>query len=91
MDFARDDAVLEVLVYDEQSKIVAEIYPDEAHLGDQMYFDALKDKINKGRPLYKQVVRVKLRNEEFIKNASMKIVRHKNIFPAQAEEKKSEK
>ena len=91
MDFARDDAVLEVLVYDEQSKIVAEIYPDEAHLGDQMYFDALKDKINKGRPLYKQVVRVKLRNEEFIKNASMKIVRHKNIFQAQAEEKKSEK
>ena len=56
-----------------------------------MYFDALKDKINKGRPLYKQVVRVKLRNEEFIKNASMKIVRHKNIFPTQAEEKKSEK
>lgn len=90
MDFARDDAVLEVLVYDEQSKIVAEIYPDEAHLGDQMYFDALKDKINKGRPLYKQVVRVKLRNEEFIKNASMKIVRHKNIFPTQADEKKSE-
>ena len=83
MDFARDDGVQEVLVYDEQSKIVAEIFPVEERLGDQAYFDALKDKINKGRPLYKQVVRVKLRDVEFIKNASMKIVRHKNIFPQQ--------
>ena len=42
--------------------------------------EKLKDKVNKGRPLYKQIVRIKLRDEEFIKNASMKIVRHKNIF-----------
>ena len=83
MDLARDEAVQEVLVYDEQTKIVAEIFPDEAHRGDQAYFDALKDKVNKGRPLYKQIVRVKLRDVEFIKNASMKIVRHKNIFPQQ--------
>ncbi len=83
MDIARDDAVREVLVYDEQSKIVAEIFPDEEHMGDQAYFEALKDKVNKGRPLYKQIVRVKLREVEFIKNASMKIVRHKNIFPQQ--------
>jgi long-chain acyl-CoA synthetase len=83
MDLARDEAVQEVLVYDEQSKIVAEIFPDEEHKGDQAYFNALMDKVNKGRPLYKQIVRVKLRDEEFIKNASMKIIRHKNIFPQQ--------
>jgi long-chain acyl-CoA synthetase len=83
MDLARDEAVQEVLVYDEQSKIVAEIFPDEEHRGDQAYFNALMDKVNKGRPLYKQIVRVKLRDEEFIKNASMKIIRHKNIFPQQ--------
>ena len=35
--------------------------------------------MNKGRPIYKQIVRVKLREEEFIKNASMKIVRYKNV------------
>ena len=80
MDLARDEAVAEVLVYDEQSKIVAEIFPVEEHLGDVEYFEKLKDKVNKGRPLYKQIVRIKLRDEEFIKNASMKIVRHKNIF-----------
>ena len=81
MDLARDEAVQEVLVYDQQSKIVAEIFPVEEHMGDQAYFDALMDKVNKGRPLYKQITRVKLRDVEFIKNASMKIVRHKNIFP----------
>ena len=82
MDLSRDEAVQEVLVYDEKSKIVAEIFPDEAHMGDQAYFDALMDKVNKGRPLYKQITRIKLRDVEFIKNASMKIVRHKNIVPA---------
>ena len=81
MDLARDEAVSEVLVYDENSKIVAEIFPDEDHRGDKAYFEKLKDKVNKGRPLYKQIDRVKLRDEEFIKNASMKIVRKKNIFP----------
>ncbi|MCR4846044.1 MAG: AMP-binding protein [Eubacterium sp.] len=78
-DFARDPGVNEVLVYDEGGKIVAEIFPEEDHLKDQEYFDKLMNKINKGRPLYKQVVRVKLREEEFIKNASMKIVRHLNV------------
>ncbi|MBR3539480.1 MAG: AMP-binding protein [Eubacterium sp.] len=90
MDLARDDAVAEVLVYEEQSKIVAEIYPDEEHRGNLAYFEKLKDKVNKGRPLYKQIVRVKLRDEEFIKNASMKIVRKKNIFPDQTLGEESE-
>ena len=80
MDIARDPAVSEVLVYDEDAKIVAEIFPDEEHLGDKEYFEKLKDKVNKGRPLYKQITKVKLRDVEFIKNASMKIVRGKNIF-----------
>ena len=84
MDFARDPAVQEVLVYDEDSKIIAEIFPDEEHMGDATYFEKLKTKVNKGRPAYKQVVRVKLREKEFIKNATMKIVRYLNI-PGAAE------
>lgn len=79
LDIARDDAVQEVLVYDEGGKIVAEIFPVEEHFGDTAYFDKLKNKVNKGRPMYKQIAKVKLREEEFIKNASMKIVRYKNI------------
>ena len=78
-DIARDEAVQEVLVYDEGGKIVAEIFPVEEHFGDTEYFEKLKNKVNKGRPIYKQITRVKLRETEFIKNATMKIVRHKNI------------
>ena len=78
-DFARDPEVQEVLVYDENAKIVAEIFPTEEKLDDIEYFNKLKDKVNKGRPMYKQVASVKLRKEEFIKNASMKIIRYKNI------------
>ena len=90
MDIARDEAVQEVLVYDENGKIVAEIFPVEEHFGDTEYFEKLKDKVNKGRPLYKQIARVKLREEDFIKNATMKIVRYKNIPNPQNNTFKSE-
>ena len=66
------------------SYVIPEIFPDEAHIGDTAYFEKLKNKVNKGRPMYKQIFKVKLREEEFIKNASMKIVRYKNIPGAQA-------
>lgn len=78
-DFQADEGVNEVLVYEQDSKIVAEIYPEEDYMGDKEYFDALMEKVNKGRPVYKQVASVKLRDEEFIKNTSKKIVRYKNI------------
>ena len=79
MDIQRDDAVSEVLVYDEDGKIVAEIFPTEEYMGDATYFEKLKNKVNKGRPAYKQIVRIKLREKEFVKNATMKIVRYLNI------------
>ena len=81
------EGVQEVLVYDENSKIVAEIFPTEEYLGNVEYFEALKDKVNKGRPIYKQITKVRLREEEFIKNATMKIVRHLNI-PSHKEEER---
>ena len=48
-------------------------------MGNTEYFNALMEKVNKGRPLYKQIAAVKLRDEEFIKNTTKKIVRYKNI------------
>ena len=36
-------------------------------------------KVNKGRPAYKQIAKVQLRDKEFIKNTTKKIVRYKNI------------
>ena len=48
-------------------------------MGDTDYFDALMKKVNEGRPIYKQIAAIKLRDQEFIKNTSQKIVRYKNI------------
>ena len=78
-DFALDPGVSEVLVYEKDRKIVAEIFPEEEFMGNTAYFNALMDKINEGRPAYKQVANVQLRDKEFIKNTSRKIVRYKNI------------
>ena len=78
-DFNRDPAVNEVLVYEKDQKIIAEIFPDEEHMGNTGYFEELMNKVNEGRPAYKQIAAVKLRDQEFIKNSSKKIVRYKNI------------
>lgn len=78
-DFQRDEGVCEVLVYAEQNKLVAEIYPEEAFRGNEEYFRDLMQKVNEGRPLSKQIAAVKLRDTEFIKNTVKKIVRTRNI------------
>ena len=48
-------------------------------MGNTEYFQELMARVNKGRPVYKQIAQVKLRDTEFIKNTSKKIVRYKNI------------
>ena len=78
-DFYKDPGVKEVLVYEQDHVIIAEIFPEEDYIGNKEYFDKLMEKVNEGRPAYKQVVRVKLRDTEFIKNTTKKIVRYKNI------------
>ncbi|MBO6159096.1 MAG: AMP-binding protein, partial [Firmicutes bacterium] len=78
-NFQIDPGVKEVLVYEKDHAIVAEIFPEEEYLGNQAYFNELMNKVNEGRPAYKQIASVKLRDVEFIKNTSKKIVRYKNI------------
>ncbi|MCR5624476.1 MAG: AMP-binding protein [Lachnospiraceae bacterium] len=78
-DLLKDPAVNEVMVYEENRKIVASIFPEEEFMGNTEYFDELINKVNKGRPVYKQIVSFTLREEEFIKNTTKKIVRYKNI------------
>lgn len=78
-NFSIDEGVKEVLVYEMNHKLVAEIYPEEAFMGNEEYFHELMMKVNQGRPLSKQIASVKLREEEFIKNTTKKIVRNKNI------------
>lgn len=78
-DIARHPAVNEVLVYGKDGVIVAEIFPEEKFLGNQEYFEELIAAWNHSRPIYKQIAKVILRDKDFIKNTSQKIVRYKNI------------
>ena len=78
-DFRKDSGVNEVLVYDQKSVIVAEIFPEEEFMGNTEYFNELMKKVNEGRPIYKQVAKVVLRSEDFIRNTTKKVVRYKNI------------
>lgn len=81
-NFLKYDEVQEVLVYEENGIIIAEIFPDEEYrkrIGDenlQEYFDKICKEINSKRPLYKKVGKVKLRYSEFEKNTSKKILRY---------------
>ena len=78
-DFNRDPGVKESLVYEQNGLIVAEIFPEEEYLRNEAYFQDLKQKINQGRPAYKQVARLVVREEDFIRNTTRKIVRYKNV------------
>ena len=69
---------------DESNKqIVAEIFPDFDALklhnieNVQAYFEEEIKKVNAKNVSYKAVTKIKIRNEEFIKNTSRKIMRFK--------------
>lgn len=70
------EGVNEVLVYQEDDAITAEIFPDEAKLGDQAYFDAQIARFNDTLPPAQHIRKVRLRDAEFPKNTSRKILRH---------------
>ena len=87
-DIQKIEGVLEVVVYAGESRlnkdketIVAEIFPDADVLkakgiqDPQAYFEEQVKKLNAKLPPYKIIKRVKLRDVEFQKNTSRKIVR----------------
>lgn len=73
----RDDAVCEVVVYEDNGQIVAEIFPVDEYISNTAYFDNLIKQINVGQPKFKQVNSVRLRDKEFEKNTTKKIIRYK--------------
>lgn len=82
-DFLKYESVQEVLVYERNQMIVAEIYPDtdyskenDSDVDVQEYFDRIRSEVNRNRPIYKQVGEVLLRDSEFPKNTSKKILRY---------------
>ena len=78
-DFQRDPGVKSVLVCERDGLITAEIFPEEGFEGQKPYFETLMRNVNRDRPAYKQVARVALRDHDFIRNSTQKIVRYKNI------------
>ncbi len=73
----RYEGVSEVVVYGENKKLIAEIFPNETYLSDQKYFDNLIAEMNQKQPPYMHIRQVRLRDQEFEKNATKKILRYK--------------
>ncbi len=75
--------VKEVVVYEDSGSIVAEIYHDADYAAAENIADVpgeLKrqiDDINRGLPMYKHIRDIRLRDTEFEKTTSKKIIRYK--------------
>ena len=76
---ARIPGVVEVLVYEEDRQLVAEIFPDQEFQpssGDmESYLNATIAQLNDSQPPYKAISKVKLRYTEFEKTTTKKIKR----------------
>ncbi len=74
-EIIRDDAVAEAVVYDKAHVLTVQIYPRESYMGKQEYFEKLIQKINRKQPIYKRINQVILREREFEKSTTKKILR----------------
>ncbi len=72
----KNKGVNEVIVYEKDNKLIAEIYPTEDYLGNQNYFNSLIYKYNLLVPKNHQIAFVTLRMDEFPKNNNRKILRN---------------
>lgn len=76
------DAVCEVVVYEKDNKIVAEIYPDYEWLENngvqdiEGYIQKEVDSLNRTIAQYKRINEIKFRSEEFVKTTTKKIKRN---------------
>ena len=73
----RLEGVCETMVYEEDHAIVAEIFPEKEYLGKQEWFEEQVNKYNETLPPTQRIRKVKLRDVEFPKNTSRKILRYK--------------
>lgn len=74
---SKHSEVQEVIVYEENGSIAVEIFPTESYIGNSELFNSIISEINGNLPTYKQIARIHLRDTEFPKNTSKKIVRYK--------------
>lgn len=78
------DKVKEVVVYQEQDIIIAELYMGEIEVGGYLNYQLLGEKIieeiNSKNPMYKHIHHVRIRENPFEKTASMKIKRGTYLY-----------
>lgn len=83
-ELMKNNAIKEVIVFESDKEIAAEIYPDFQKLAElsikdaQKYFEEYVTEFNKTQPMYKNINKVVLRDTEFSKTTSMKIKRNYN-------------
>jgi len=81
MQLVKLPAIAEVLVYEENKKVTAEIFPDEDFINEndiqdvKEYIESVVEKFNKQFPACKSIAAVKLRNTCFEKTSTKKIIR----------------
>ena len=75
--FAFFRPIKEIIVYESQQKITAEIYPEPEYVSNdiQSEIQAKVDKVNETFPPAKRITRIVYRETEFEKTASKKIIR----------------
>lgn len=76
----RIDEVKEVVVYDDNHAIVAEVFPEETDLSKEEVTEVIQkkiDKMNASLPNHKHIQKLVVRDEEFEKTATKKIKRYK--------------
>lgn len=76
-ELLRDEAISEAVVYGDKGMLHVEIFPCEPYIGNQEYFDALIANFNQNQPPHHQIQKVHLREKEFEKNSTKKILRYK--------------
>lgn len=70
-----DPAVAEAIVYELDGVLAVQIYPEKEAGAPAEYYQALLDTVNKGEPVYRQLQKLIIRDEPFIRNSTGKIVR----------------
>ena len=75
--FAFFAPIKEIVVYDKNSQITAEVYPDPEYVCDDIkaVIQEKIDQVNDTFPAAKQIVNLVIRDKEFEKTASKKIIR----------------
>ena len=79
-----NENIAEAVVYESRGSLAVQIFPVEEYIGNTEYFEEMIKEYNKTQPQYKHIRKVTLRDEEFEKNSTKKILRFKINEPSRS-------